>query len=114
MVLYPCRDVTRLAAFFEGGLGLPIAFQDGDRFVGLRAGSGLLALAGPEESIAGSSPAVGFLVTDIDATISRLCALGATLVRPTEAGDHELRAVLEDPAGNPFVVYTPRRHLPPA
>jgi predicted enzyme related to lactoylglutathione lyase len=107
MVIYPSPEGPELASFYTAGLGLPVAFTDGDRFTALRAGNGLIALAAPAESIAGPSPAAAFLVSDLDATIERLCSLGAKVIRPAESGPHERRAALEDPAGNPFVVYVP-------
>lgn len=110
MVLYPSQDVPALITFYSDGLGLPVAFADGDRFACLRAGNGLLALAAPQESIAGAAPAAAFLVSDLDATIEQLCELGAKVIRPVESGAHERRAALADPAGNPFVVYVP---IPP-
>jgi len=107
MVIYPSQEVPALVSFYATGLGLPVAFTDGDRFTALRAGDGLIALAAPAESIAGASPVAAFLVSDLDATIERLCSLGAKVIRPAESGPHERRAALEDPAGNPFVVYVP-------
>jgi len=112
MVLYPSQEVSELVSFYATGLGLPIAFTDGDRFTALRAGTGLIAVAAPAESIAGASPAAAFLVSDLDATIERLCSLGAKVIRLAESGAHERRAALEDPAGNPFVVYAPVRSRP--
>ena len=38
--------------------------------------------------------------------IRRLVGDGAELLRGPEEGPHEIRAVLRDPAGNPFILYT--------
>ncbi len=105
-VLYPAPDVERLVAFYRDGLGLAVKFQDGDRFAALDGGPVTFALAGSEEDVAGG-PAVSFKVDDVNATVARLAAAGAVIVRPAEAGPHELRAVVRDPAGNPVIVYGP-------
>ena len=46
-----------------------------------------------------------FKVTDVPSSVTRLTALGASLVSGPSRGPHEVRAVLHDPAGNPFVLY---------
>jgi predicted enzyme related to lactoylglutathione lyase len=105
-VLYPAPDVERLVAFYRDALGLPVKFQDGDRFAALDGGAVTFALAGREEDVAGG-PAVSFKVDDVEATVERLIAAGADIIRPPEAGPHEVRAVVRDPAGNPVIVYGP-------
>jgi predicted enzyme related to lactoylglutathione lyase len=112
-VLYPVTDLDLAVAFYRDGLGLAVRFQDGSRYAALdggdAGGSGgvTLALAGPGEDITGAV-AASFKVTDVGAAARRLTEAGGQVVRGPEEGPHETRAVLRDPAGNPFVIYAPR------
>ena len=104
--MYPSKDVNAAVAFYRDGLGLGLKFQDGDRFAALDGGGTTFAIAGAEEDVTGGEPAVSFKVEDVAATVGKLTAAGGTLVRGPEEGPHEIRAVLRDPDGNPFVVYS--------
>jgi predicted enzyme related to lactoylglutathione lyase len=106
--LYPVQDLEQAVAFYRDGLGLAVKFQDGARFAALDGGGTTFALAGPEEDVTGGEPAVSFKVDDVAATVAKLTAAGAQVVRAPEEGPHEIRAVLRDPAGNPFVLYSGR------
>jgi predicted enzyme related to lactoylglutathione lyase len=108
-VLYPAKDVAEAVAFYRDGLGLTVKFTDGGRFAALDGGGTTFAIAGPEEDVTGGEPAVSFKVDDVAATVESLTAAGAQLVRAPQEGPHEIRAVLRDPAGNPFVVYAARQ-----
>ncbi|MET8867819.1 VOC family protein [Nonomuraea sp. NPDC004580] len=101
-VLIPVADLDAAIAFY----GLPVKFRDGDRFAALDGGGVTVALAGPEEHVAGSV-AVSYKVADVDREVGELVARGAEVVREPEAGPHERRAVLRDPSGNVFVLYSP-------
>ncbi|GAB3681369.1 VOC family protein [Actinocorallia lasiicapitis] len=105
-VLYPAQDVAQAVAFYTKGLGLTVKFADGARFAALDGGGTTFALAGEEEDLVGV-PAVSFKVEDVPAAVERLVAAGGAVVRAAQEGPHEIRAVLRDPAGNPFVVYAP-------
>lgn len=107
-VLYPVQDVAAASAFYGEALGLALKFQDGERFAALDGGSVTLAIAGAEEDVTGGRPAASFKVTDVHAAIGRLLSAGAKVVREPEEGPHEIRAVIEDPWGNPVVIYSPR------
>ncbi|WP_034483495.1 VOC family protein [Actinomadura oligospora] len=107
-VLYPAQDVEQAVAFYRDELGLTLKFQDGDRFAAFEGGGTTFAIAGPEEDVTGGAPAASFKVEDVAATVERLTAAGATLVRGPEEGPHEIRAVLRDPAGSPLVLYGSR------
>ena len=120
-VLYPVKNLDEALVFYRDGLGLAVKFRDGDRYASLEdgfaeevgvgpvlCGAGF-HLAGPEEDVTGGVPAAMFKVADVAATVERLTAAGAQLVKPAEEGPHEVRAVLRDPAGNPFIVYAPVR-----
>lgn len=106
-VLYGAEDVEAAVRFYRDALGLSVKFQDGDRFAALDGGGATFAIAGPQERII-QEPAVSFKVDDVPAMVERLTAAGARLVRGPEEGPHEIRAVLHDPAGNPFVLYASR------
>ncbi|MGI6873421.1 MULTISPECIES: VOC family protein [Amycolatopsis] len=107
-VLYPVTDVAKAVAFYRDALGLPLKFADGDRYAALDGGRATLALAGPEEDVTQGRPAASYKVTDVPAAVRALSEAGATVVREPAEGPHEIRAVLTDPWGNPFVVYGPK------
>ncbi|TDD58526.1 VOC family protein [Actinomadura rubrisoli] len=104
-VLYSAKDVDEAVRFYRDALGLDVRFQDGGRFAALDGGGTTLTIAGPEEDVTGGVPAASFKVEDVRAMAESLTAAGATLVRGPEEGPHEVRAVLRDPSGNPFVLY---------
>ncbi len=106
-VMYPAKDLAKAVEFYRDGLGLAVKFADGDRFAALDGGGTTFALAGPEEDLAGA-PVASFKVEDVPSLVEKLTAAGAEVVRGPEEGPHEIRAVLRDPAGNPFVVYAPK------
>ena len=106
MVLYPVDDLVAALAFYEGALGLPVKFRDGDRFCALDAGGATLALAAAEERVV-DAPCAGLKVDDVDDVVAELVAAGARMERPAEDGPHERRAVLRDPDGNPLVIFGP-------
>ncbi|WP_238008345.1 VOC family protein [Dactylosporangium sp. AC04546] len=91
-------------AFYRDGLGLPVKFADGDRFAALDGGGVTFALAAGDEAL-GTTPVASFKVDSVPEAVDRLTALGAELVLGPSRGPHEVRALLNDPAGNPFVVY---------
>lgn len=107
-VLYPAGDIDAAVAFYGGTLGLPVKFQDGDRYAALDGGGVTFALASSAEDVAGGRVAASIRVDDVAAAVQRAVAGGATIVRPPEEGPHETRAVLADPWGNPVVVYAKR------
>ncbi|WP_433326510.1 VOC family protein [Spirillospora sp. CA-294931] len=107
-VLYVARDVAEAVRFYRDGLGLELRFADGDRFAAFDGGGATFALAGPEEDVTGGEPAVSFEVGEVAAAARRAIEAGARLVRGPEEGPHEIRAVLRDPDGNPFVLYAKR------
>ncbi|MBB3727578.1 MULTISPECIES: VOC family protein [Nonomuraea] len=98
-VFIPVEDVGKAIEFY----GLPVRFRDGDRFALLEGGIGL---AGPDEHLTGST-AVCLKTEDLARAVQDLLDRGGALVRGPEAGPHETRAVLRDPSGNLFVLYSP-------
>ncbi len=105
MVIHPVDDLDAAEAFYRDGLGLEPMFRDGDRFAALRAGDVTVALAAGDEILADRAT-VSYKVDDIEGAVAALEAAGARVERAVEEGPHERRAVLRDPAGNPFVVYS--------
>ena len=105
MVIHPVADLDVAEAFYRDGLGLDPMFRDGDRFAAFKAGDVTIALAAGAE-ILSDRATVSYKVDDLENAVADLETAGATLDRGIEDGPHERRAVLRDPAGNPFVLYT--------
>ncbi|MBB5133269.1 putative enzyme related to lactoylglutathione lyase [Thermocatellispora tengchongensis] len=106
-MLVPVADMEGAVAFYSGALGLAVRFRDGDRFAALDGGGVTVALVTREEQVAGAVTAPSYKVGDVAATLDALTAAGAEVVRAPETGPHEVRAVLRDPSGNVFVLYSP-------
>jgi predicted enzyme related to lactoylglutathione lyase len=105
-VLYPVPDVEAASTFYQQTLSTPLKFADGDRYAALDAGI-TLAVAAPEESVAGPSVAASFKVADVAATVEAVRQAGGTVHLEPTAGPHEIRAVAADPWGNKFILYSP-------
>ncbi|MFI6483991.1 VOC family protein [Nonomuraea sp. NPDC050663] len=101
-VLIPVADLDEAIEFY----GLPVKFRDGDRFAALDGGTVTIALAGPAEHVV-DEPVPSFKVEDLALAVQEFLERGGKVERPAETGPHELRAVLRDPSGNPFVLYQP-------
>lgn len=106
-LLVPCDDLDAALAFYGGTLGLSSRYRDGDRFAALRHGELTIALAAPKEHLAPDTTLMCFRTSDLDGSIASLTQAGATLVRPTVTGAHEVSALLVDPGGARFSVYAP-------
>ncbi|MEV0702209.1 VOC family protein [Saccharopolyspora sp. NPDC050389] len=107
-VLIPVADLDAAIDFYTDGLGLEVKFRDGDRYLALDGGACTLALATADEHPAPDGVAVAFKADDVAEAVRVLVAAGAEVVRPPSRGDHEMRALLHDPAGTALVVYGPR------
>lgn len=105
-VLYPSDDVERDTRFYAEALGLEPMVVDGSQFALLDSDGHRLALANPTEAVAGSTPAAVFAVGDVDSVVAGVVVSGGTVVAPPHDGPHERRAVLADPTGNQFIVYS--------
>lgn len=105
-VMHPVVDLPAAVTFYQA-LGLPLSFQDGDRFAAFDAGT-TLALTAASEDITSGRTAASFRVADVDAAVAAVTAAGGTVVAPLSDGPHERRAVLSDPWDNVFVVYRRR------
>ncbi|MDP9861083.1 MULTISPECIES: VOC family protein [Streptosporangium] len=107
-VLIPVDDLDKAIAFYSGTLGLAVRFRDGDRFAALDGGGATVALVAAEERVTGEVTAPSYKVDDLARAVQDLTGAGAEVVRGPETGPHEIRAVLRDPSGNVFVLYSSR------
>lgn len=105
-LLLPALDLDRSLDFYRDSVGLPVRLRDGDRYAELDAGGLKFSLATPADHPLSATVLPTFKTGDVAAAVSRLVADGAVVVAPPAAGAHEIRAVLRDPAGNAFVVYS--------
>lgn len=105
MVIHPVDDLDAAEAFYRDALGLDPMFRDGDRFAAFKSGEVTIALAAGSE-ILSDRTTVSYKVDDVEQAVASLQKAGAGLERAVEEGPHERRAVLRDPCGNPFVVYS--------
>lgn len=105
-LIIPVDDISAALAFYHDALGMQVLFRDGDRYAAVHDGAATLALAAPQEQSALGRAQIAFKVDDVAATAEQLLARGVA-VGPVIRGEHELRAVAEDPSGNPLVLYGP-------
>jgi predicted enzyme related to lactoylglutathione lyase len=106
-VLHPVTDVSAAAGFYGRAFGFATKFTDGDRYAALDGGSITLALAGPAEDVTGGRAAAAIKVPDVRAAVAAVEQAGGSILRPPEAGPHELRAVVLDPWENALIIYGP-------
>ena len=106
-VLYPVKDVEAALAFY-GALGLATKFQDGQRYAALDGGGVTFALASADEDVTEGRVAASVRVADVAEALKGAVAAGARVLREAEEGPHEVRAVVQDPSGNPLVLYAKR------
>jgi predicted enzyme related to lactoylglutathione lyase len=105
-VLIPVSDLDKAVTFYSEVLGLTVKFRDGDRFAALDGGGVTIALAASEEQVAGPVTAPSYKVGDVAEAVRDLTAAGAEVLSGPETGPHEVRAVLRDPSGNVFILYS--------
>ena len=103
-VLYPVKDMEAALAFYTA-LGLPTKFQDGQRYAALDGGGVTFALTAGTEDVAGGRVAASLRVPDVAAAAAGVAAAGGRVLSEPEEGPHEIRALVEDPSGNPVVLY---------
>jgi predicted enzyme related to lactoylglutathione lyase len=102
------RDVELLRDFYASALGLPIRFQDGDRWCQLNAGRADIALGNGEEAhpvVQGT--AVVYQVDDLTAASQRVVAAGGSVLATRDMGSHGQVATCRDVEGNDFRLFTP-------
>lgn len=102
-VIVPAGDLDSQIAFYTS-LGLTVRFRDGDRYAAVTDGAVTVGLADRSQQPVAGRTLLSVEVADLDACIAQLVAAGATVGEPV-VGPHERRAVVQDPSGNPLVVY---------
>jgi catechol 2,3-dioxygenase-like lactoylglutathione lyase family enzyme len=105
-VFYYVPDMDAAVSFYTGVLGLTLKLRDGDRWAAFDVGGATLAVEGGAPGGPGGAT-VSLRIDDLDAFVQDLRTRGAQ-VGEIEAGAHERKAQLEDPAGNVLVLYAPK------
>jgi catechol 2,3-dioxygenase-like lactoylglutathione lyase family enzyme len=117
-VRYIVSNVDAAIAFYTGVLGFELEEHMGPPFARVSFGDLTLWLAGPGSSAArpmpdGRQPVPGgwnrlvIEVTDIEATVARLEAAGATFRNEPLRGPGGTQIVVNDPSGNPIEIFQP-------
>ncbi|HEX8966572.1 MAG TPA: VOC family protein [Chloroflexota bacterium] len=101
----PEAHMDAAVRFYTEVLGLRLKLRDGQRWVAFDVGGATLALEGGASGSLGGAT-VSLRVEGLQPLVDDLRARGAD-IGPIEAGPHERRAVLTDPAGNQLVLYEP-------
>jgi catechol 2,3-dioxygenase-like lactoylglutathione lyase family enzyme len=110
-LLWPVSDLDAALKFYVSGLGMSLAFRDGDRFAAVSAGGVTLALVAGSEDVTSGVPAPAYKVADLELAVTAAEADGAEVVVRSQPGPHELRAVLRDPSGHLIVLYQASGHV---
>jgi catechol 2,3-dioxygenase-like lactoylglutathione lyase family enzyme len=101
------HDMDAAVRFYTEVLGFPMKLRDGNRWAAFDVAGATLALEGGATGGDGSGGAtVSLRVDGLAVVVDELRRNGAA-VGAIEAGPHENRAVLTDPAGNHLVLYEP-------
>jgi predicted enzyme related to lactoylglutathione lyase len=106
-VFVVAEELERAVRFWQGTLGLELAFRDGERWVQFEAGGVSFALASAAEG-QGAPPGVPvpvFEVEDLDAALSELRAAGAVVGALRDMGAHGRTAAAIDPGGARIVLF---------
>ena len=112
-VFVVAKQPARLHAFYEGALGLPMKFRDGDRWIQYGVGHTNVALACAEEAAPATSGLVMVLeVDDFEGATERIGAAGGQVLGLRDMGSHGAVLSLRDPEGN--LVQLLRRAAPAA
>ncbi|MBX5466922.1 MAG: VOC family protein [Firmicutes bacterium] len=100
-------DVGAAVRFYQGVLGLPLQFQDGDRWAQFKVDGFTWALAAPSEAEAapGSNAVLTLEVEDLDAAVERLRGAGVRVAAIRDMGSHGRAARFYDPDGNAVQLY---------
>ncbi|WP_447774305.1 VOC family protein [Variovorax boronicumulans] len=100
-VFVVAKEPASLHAFYEGALGLPMKFRDGDRWIQYGVGNTNVALACLEEAAPATSGLVMVLeVDDFEGAQERIVAAGGQVLGLRDMGDHGAVLSLRDPEGN--------------
>jgi len=104
-VFYRAPDMDAAVQFYTEVLGFALKFRDGDHWAAFDVAGMTLAVEGGAPGGSGGAT-VSLRVDGLAEVVSQLRAKGAS-VGEIEAGPHERRATLKDPAGNALVLYEP-------
>jgi len=100
-VFIVAKQPASLHAFYEGALGLPMTFRDGDRWIQYGVGGTNVALACAEEAAPATSGLVMVLeVDDFEGATERIGAAGGQVLGLRDMGSHGAVLSLRDPEGN--------------
>lgn len=111
-VYVAARQPRQLHAFYTAALGLPLKFNDGDRWFQYGVGDTNVSLASLEEAApAASGLVMVFEVDGFDGAQERIRAAGGEVLGVRDMGSHGSVLSLRDPEGN--VVQLFRRAAPP-
>jgi predicted enzyme related to lactoylglutathione lyase len=95
------RDVGAQCAFYEGILGLPVKFRDGERWAQYDAGGPGFAIACTEEARPAEAGAVlVFEVDHFDGVEESVVSAGGRVEGRRDMGSHGTVLSLRDPEGN--------------
>lgn len=95
------RDVAAQCAFYEGVLGLPVKFRDGERWAQYDAGGSAFAISCAEEARPAESGAVMvFEVDDFEGVEESVVRAGGRIEARRDMGSHGAVLSLRDPEGN--------------
>jgi len=98
---YVTAEMDRAVAFYRDVLGLPLKFQDGERWAQFDAGGVNFSLSAPDEAATGARGAVViFEVDDLDAARDRLVDARASVLETRDMGTHGRLLTFQDPDGN--------------
>ena len=112
-VFVVAKQPASLHAFYEGALGLPMKFRDGDRWIQYGVGGTNVALACAEEATPATSGLVMVLeVDDFEGAAERIGAAGGQVLGLRDMGSHGAVLSLRDPEGNLVQLF--RRAAPAA
>jgi flavin reductase len=113
-VIYPVADIARAVAFYRDVVGLPLKFQDGDRWAAFDCHGTTLALErrAPDDGVAQRVRVSLKASGDWEALIDSFRSAGAT-VGVLSTGAHERTATLTDVDGNQTILYAPLNRATP-
>jgi catechol 2,3-dioxygenase-like lactoylglutathione lyase family enzyme len=99
-VIFTVSDMEGAVRFYRDVVGLPLKFQDGDRWAAFDGGGCTVALSSGDAEV----PTPSLKAADLEVWLAAAVQAGAERA-PIEDGPHERLVRMRDPAGNPFIVY---------
>lgn len=107
------RDMDRLRDFYVEALGVPVRFQDGDRWCQLDAGKVDLALSSTQEALPCPGGTVNvFQVDSLEAACGRVLEAGGRVLHKRAMGAHGTVVTCTDVEGNHFQLFSNERKDP--